>query len=258
MYRIVLLGVFLASLVSCVPHKKIILLQDAASLGDTITKIEHEYRIQPKDRLLIRFTSYNKDLSQFFNIQGTGQGGQGGGMGAGGAMFLLNTYLVKESGYVHIPMLDSLPVTGLSIQEFRDSLQLAVLALVNDAFVSVALANYQVTVMGEVRGERVVESRLNRLTILEALTEAGGMGDFADRKRVRVIRKKGDEFIFGKIDLTDRKVMCSEYYYLHPNDIVYVEQLRSKTVLNNLTTVSRVVGIVAGLFLIERVVNVFN
>lgn len=257
MYRILLWALFLGGLASCVPHKKIILLQDAASLGDTISKREQAYRIQAKDRLLIRFTSYNTDLSQFFNIQGVGQTGMGGGMG-GGAMFLLNTYPVNESGYVDIPMLDSILVAGRTIEEFRDSLQLAVSGLVSDAFINVVLANYQVTVMGEVKGEKVVTSRLNRLTILEALTEAGGMGDFADRKRVRVIRKLGDEFIFGRVDLTDRDVMLSEYFYLHPNDIVYVEQLRSKTALNNLTTVSRVVGIIAGLFLIERVVNVFN
>lgn len=165
----------------------------------------------------------------------------------------MNSFLVNQSGYVELPMFDSISVNGLTIPQIQDTLQLALRQQVEDAFVMVSLANFQVTVMGEVGSEGVVTSPRNQMTVYDAIALAGGLDDYADRKHVRIVRTEGGNTRFVTLDLTDRNTIISDYYYLYPDDLVYVERLKARTFLNNLNTFSRVVGIFVGFVLLERV-----
>ena len=92
----------------------------------------------------------------------------------------------------------------------------------------VKLLNDHVTIMGEVRSPGRFLMNSEEISILEAVSLAGDMTDFADRKTVRLIRKDGDTPQMLIIDTTDEKIMFSPYYYLKPGDIVYVEPRRLK------------------------------
>lgn len=257
LYRHLVLFLFLACLFACVPQKKIIYLQKTAeTFSDTLFRADYDYTIQPKDRLYMKITSFNKDVTEFFNIMRSSGGGgmSGGGMMGGGGRMLLYTYYVGESGYMQMPMLDSIEVAGLTVPQAQQHIQEAIREQVSDAFVTVVLANFQVTVLGEVGGEGIVSNMQNRLTIFGALAKAGDAQDYADRRHVQVIRKTGQDVTIGTIDITKRDIISSEYYYLHPNDIVYVPRLRGKTFLNNLGVVARVVGIVVGFVLLDRLI----
>lgn len=247
LFLLLMLGTF-----SCIPHKRIIYLQKTAeTYKDTIDRAERDYAVQPKDRLFIRVTSYNSEVTEFFNLNSRGAGQGGVSMGASA---LLMSYYVNESGYVEIPLLDSVKVADLTIPQIQDSLQKAIRHQVSDAFVIVALANYQVTVMGEVGSEGIVSGAQNRMTIFDAIAQSGGVSEFGDRKNIRIVRKIGNEVNIAYVDITARDIISSEYYYLNPNDIIYVQQLKGKTFLNNLTNVSRVMGIIVGFILLERLI----
>lgn len=237
---------------SCVRHKSIIYLQKSQSMAkDTVAKADFEYKVQAKDRLYITVNSYNSEVTNFFNLQGGGVN-----QGRVGAQALMYAYFVKESGYIEIPMLDSIKVSGFSVTEIQESLQKSIREQVPDAYVLVRLANYQVTMMGEVGREGIVTSTLDRLTIFDAISMAGGVTEFGDRKRIKVVRSyKDTASVILTVNLTKRDIFASECYYLHPGDMIYVERMRAKTYMSNLSNISRVVGIIVGFILVERTLN---
>ncbi len=255
MYRIVLLGVFLASLVSCVPHKKIIYFQDSGIRGDTIHREKFNYRIQARDRLIIRVSSYDTRLTEFFNLIPS-SGGAAMGQAARAAYSPLFNYLVSDSGFVDIPMFGEVDVVGLTLEECRVKIQNLMRSQSPDAYVVVRLGNFRVVVMGEI-GAKVVETENDFLTIYEALAEAGDIREFGKRDMVKLVRNAGDSSQIFTLDLTGKEVLASNLYYLQPNDIVYVERMPVKTFITNLNTVTKIFGITTFIFLAERLLNTF-
>lgn len=245
----------MASLVSCVPHKKIIYFQDSNVRGDTIHREKFDYRIQARDRLIIRVSSYDTRLTEFFNL--TPSGGTAGAQMARMVYSPLFNYLVTDSGYVDIPLFGEVEVAGLTLEEAREKVQEQMRAQVPDAYVALRLGNFRVTVLGEVGGGRVVETENDFLTIYEALAQAGDIGEFGKRDMVRLIRNAGDSSQIFTLDLTGKEVLASNLYYLQPNDIVYVERMPVKTFMTNLNTVTKVFGIATFILLAERLVNTF-
>lgn len=92
----------------------------------------------------------------------------------------------------------------------------------------VKLSNFDLTIIGEVQKPgkyRVYQSEIN---VFEALSLAGNLSSFANNSKVKLIRQteKGSEVISLNIGKAD--ILSSPYYYLKPNDIIYVEPLRLK------------------------------
>ncbi len=256
MYRILLWALFLGSLASCVPHKKIIYFQDSDVRGDTIHREKFDYRVQVRDRLIVRVSSYDTRLTEFFNLIPSG-GGNTGAQAVRMAYSPLFNYLVTDSGYVDIPMFGEVKVVGLTLEEAREKIQELMRVQVPDAYVALRLGNFRVTVLGEVGAGKVIETENDFLTIYEALAQAGDIGEFGKRDMVRLIRNAGDSSQIFTLDLTGKEVLSSNFYYLQPNDIVYVERMPVKTFMTNLNTVTKILGIATFIFLAERLVNTF-
>lgn len=99
---------------------------------------------------------------------------------------------------------------------------------VTDPVVTVKLMNFRVCVLGDVArpGQLVVQGE--RLTIFEALSMVGDLTIYGQRENVTVIREENGQRIIGTLDLTSESVFDSPYYYLHQNDVVYVEPNKRK------------------------------
>jgi polysaccharide export outer membrane protein len=80
--------------------------------------------------------------------------------------------------------------------------------------------------MGEVRSPNKFVAMQNRLTVLEALSMAGGPLPEGNRRRVQLIRQYpgGSRVVY--LDLTDRSLLESPYYFVRPNDVLHVTPLR--------------------------------
>lgn len=251
MYRLLLLVILVSGMFSCIPHKKLIYFQDGAVKGDTFHRPKFNYRIQPRDRLIIQVSSYNEKVTNFFNLS------TGGGVQAARAANLpLLNYWVNDSGKVDIPMFNAVEVKGLTIEECRLKIQGLMRDQVPDAYVIVRLANFQVTILGETNRAAVIETEKDFLSIYEALSQAGDVNFFGNKSNVKLIRNAGDSSQVFTLDLTKKDLLASEYYYLQPNDIVYVERLKVRTFLDNLNTVSKIIGIATIIILANQVVNI--
>ena len=106
--------------------------------------------------------------------------------------------------------------------------------------------------------------RREKMTIYEALAQAGDVGDWSDRSKVKIIREIEGQTRVMEFDVRSMDIINSEYYYVEPNDVIYVQQLRGKAFgVNNITTSISVVattisfgGFVYGI--VQRIINAAN
>ena len=147
-------------------------------------------------------------------------------------------YTVSDNGTIIFPILGSINVLGFTQDRLCRYLEkrLRNEGYVNDPQVTTKLMNFRVTVVGEVRAPQQIHVNGTRLTIFEALAVCGDMTEQGMRTNVTVVRQEGEEREIGEIDLTSAKMFDSPYYYLHNNDIVYVEPTKKKKALSDRNT----------------------
>ena len=88
--------------------------------------------------------------------------------------------------------------------------------------------NYKVTLLGEVVHPGTYTTLNERMSLLEALSQAGDLTDFGRRDNVLLIREIGNKQEYFRLNLNDRSSIKNEFYYLQPNDVLYVEPIKSK------------------------------
>jgi polysaccharide export outer membrane protein len=136
--------------------------------------------------------------------------------------------LVDAAGDIHFAGLGAIRVAGLTTMEARDTLTARLRRYIQDPVVNVRLLNFKFTVLGEVNRAGTQTTEKERLNILEALGMAGDLTIFGNRENILIIREKNGQREYGYVDLHQRDVFASPYFYLQPNDIVYVEPMRTK------------------------------
>lgn len=132
-------------------------------------------------------------------------------------------YLVNDSGYIEFIKLGSVWALGLTKMELGRSLQKSLEPFLGQNIVSVGIQNRHITMMGGI-SPKVLPLKQN-MTLLDALAETGDIGERGRIDNVLVVRTGdfGKEKTFKRIDLNDKSLFYSQYYYLQPDDIVYVE-----------------------------------
>ncbi len=141
----------------------------------------------------------------------------------------LNSYVVDEQGYISFSFIDKMYVKGLTVEEVKNQLQKSVNDYFKEATVVLRLVDYQVAVLGEVNAPGNFTIDKDQVNIFQAISMAGGLKDFANLKKVKLVRqtlKGSDVFI---LDITKRDILQSDYFYLMPNDILYIQPLKSKS-----------------------------
>lgn len=161
-------------------------------------------------------------------------------------------YLVNHDGDIIFPVLGKIHVVGLTHNELASLIERRLVAEghITDPVVTVKLMNFRVCVLGDVSrpGQLVVAGE--RLTIFEALSMVGDLTIYGQRHNVTIIREENGLRTIGEVDLSSQSVFDSPYYYLHQNDVVYVEpnKLRKKDAERDrmaLTYVSSAVSIIS-------------
>jgi polysaccharide export outer membrane protein len=215
----------------CVPNKKVTYIQKndvkAKSVPlDTVMRtynvLQWDYKIQPQDVLSIRFESLTPEEFNFLNQNVSQQ-----------AMINPQTAalygeLVSLEGEVNYPVVGKVKVAGLTIFEIQDKLQKLADEYLDSPKVIVRLLNFRVTVLGEVPRESQITLTNNRVSILEAIGLAGGMGELADRSKVKLIRQKDNKIDVQYLNLLDEDLILSPYFYVYQNDIIVVPPLKQR------------------------------
>ena len=203
---------------SCITRKDISYFQDISdSLSiQQITK-GFEARIAAGDILSIHVSSLSAEASSFFNVVGEETDQQ-----------VANTYLVDANGQIEMPLIGTVEVGGMTGIEAKETIKQKLNKYLIDPTVNVRIRNFKVTVLGEVKAPGVYTIPNEKVTLVEALGMAGDLSIFGKRMNVLLIREENGSRKFVKIDLRSKELFESDYYYLHSNDIIYVEPGKGK------------------------------
>lgn len=147
-----------------------------------------------------------------------------------------NAYEVDSSGIISLPYIGSMYITGLSTIALRDRIMKGVEPYLQKATVNVRLMNLKISVLGEVAKPGTYQMPDMRVALPEALGLAGDLTISAKRSNILIIREEKGQRTYAKLDLRKPEVLSSPYYYLKPNDIIYVEPSRSKIAQNDTRT----------------------
>ena len=218
-------------LTSCIPHKDIVYLQNKTIATDSLQRMVEQqkpYRIQINDILNIRIKVMDQENAVIFNPIGEVN------LNASAAeRAYFDGFTVDTHGNIRVPELGFINVLGFTTEEaeglIKDTLLAEQFKAAANIFITVKLAGLRYTALGEVgsTGSQVLFQE--RVNVYEAIANVGDIEITGDRKDVLIIRQYPQGQQIHHLDLTDLEVMNSPYYYIQPNDIIYVKPLKQKT-----------------------------
>lgn len=227
-------------LTSCVSSKRLAYFQEGANrLNAQTIAVRYTPTIQPGDILSVQVSSLNPEASTFFNPYATFAVADRPTQPLTGGTTPLppaNGFLVDHTGAIELPVLGKVNVAGQTTAQIKDRLRESLKEYLKEPTVNIRNLNFRISVMGEVTRPSLFTIPNEQITILEALSLAGDVTIFGRRENVLIIREENGKRSFATVDLTRRDLFTSPYYYLHPNDVVYVEPGRVRAATADRTT----------------------
>lgn len=210
-------------MVGCGSSKQVAYWQNIDSISLAASKGLFDAKIMPKDELTILVQTTDPLTSEPFNLRSTGQTS---------SKNQITGYLVDNDGMINFPIVGKIHVAGLTKTECEDLIKSKIqpyLARTENPLVSVRTSSYRITVIGEVNKPGVIPVATEKISLVEALAEAGDMTVYGKRDNVLLVREdKSGEKHKVRLNMNDANIINSPYYYLQQNDIVYVEPHKVK------------------------------
>lgn len=227
--NILVLLCFVLFLTSCVSYQQTVYLTHDEILEQSEQKNKlFEFRIQPKDELIIMVSTTDPASSVPF-LRKMGQNKETPQTSTPSEAKLLN-YLVDNEGYIDYPVLGRLHVAGQTAGECQNLIRQKLETYLNEEpNVTVRIANFKISILGEVNNPGTYKVSDDGMNIFQALAEAGDMTLFANREDVQLLRQDstGRRQVVH-LDLTSSEIALSPYYHLQQNDVIYVKPTKGK------------------------------
>lgn len=251
-HLVVVFLVFVVFLTSCIPHKDTVYMQEKGTRVDslqTLVEKQKPYRVQINDILNIRVKALDQENVQIFNPVGEEN------LNASGIeKSYFDGFTVDIHGNIRIPTLGKMNVLGYTTEEIEKMIEKKLLEEefkeTANIFVTVKLTGLRYTTIGEIGAKGTQVLYQERVNILEAVANSGDIPTTGNLKDVLIIRQYPQGQKIHHVDLTDVDVMNSPYYYIQPNDMIYVKPLRQKAwgtgtnLLQNIAAVATVLSLI--------------
>jgi polysaccharide biosynthesis/export protein len=222
----IILVAFFCLFSSCVTQQKVEYLQDKSNNVRAFPEAEFaDYRLKSNDELFIQIKSLDEGASNAFFNAGS-QESAGAVMQPYGASLM--SYSIDREGYLLLPLIGNIYAKGKTLSQVSMILMDSLKHVLNQPVVSVKLVNRYVSILGEVRNPGHLPYSQDKLSIYDAIGLAGDITEYGNRNKVILVRNENEENIRINLDLTRSDILSSGYYYLRPNDILYVKPLRNK------------------------------
>lgn len=212
---------FLLSLNSCVSYDTLVNFNTGPQFPDSAQAIRNlpVLKIQADDLLSIRVKVFDEALAIPYNIDP--ENAQGGNN-------LQNTraltgYLVDKEGFIDFPQLGPLQVAGKTTSELKKEIEEKLMPFLKDPVVVVRFINFRITILGEISRPGTYTIPNERISIFDAIGQAGDMTVYANRTNVLLIREQDGLRQYIRLNLQDRDIFTSPYFYLVQNDLIYIE-----------------------------------
>jgi polysaccharide export outer membrane protein len=213
-----LLAIFFAS---CVSHKQVTYFNDLQGLEAGALKIPDAPTsiLKNGDLVEVQISSISLETNAYFQKdQSSSDEGFGG-----------NLYQIGSNGDISLPLVGEVKIAGMTVEEAKSAIKTALLEYVQKPSVNLRIADYKITVLGEVNAPGVYKIPTGDATVLEALGYAGDLTVYGVRDNVLLIRDNGEEKSFHRLNLNDSGVLESDHFYLENNDVIYVQPTKGLT-----------------------------
>lgn len=202
----------------CVSSKKINYFHDSENQNVSESFINYQPTLQIADILTINVAATAPDAALPFNL-----------FEAPTSPNLIPLpYIINADGEINFPVLGQISVAGLTTIELTDSLTKSLLPYLKNPIVNIRILNFKVNVLGEVKRPGSFRVSNERISIIEALGLAGDLTIYGDRQNIILIREKDGKRTFETIDLTNKELFYTPYFYLSQNDALFVASNKTK------------------------------
>jgi len=254
---------------SCISNKRITYLQNLSdstsiALDEFIpfAEVDYTYILQPFDIVQIDFASADPELVEGFKFMNTpGNIGIGGGAGGGGGSdpLYMTGYSLDKEGMVELPKLGKIKIGGMSEEQAKEVVQKEINTYFKEeVFVRLRIAGIRYTTLGEFNSVGVQIIYKNRATIFDALANSGETSILGKKNKMFLIRQYDGGTKIHQINLNDRALLGSPWYFIQPNDILYLEPMKIRQIgtADNLTaSLALFAGLLASTLLIFNLVS---
>ncbi len=246
-FKIAYLAIVGFILASCVTARKVNYMQEPdkhiPSYADTLSFEDYQLRIG--DRIYVYVYSLDENIQKMYNAGGGANSAYMRQQMMNNNMYgsqELYTYLVDEEGNITFPTIGKIYVQGKTTREVKFKLEEELSKLLkelpgyNTISVEVHIVNRSFSIIGAQSGRYPINKE--KMTIFEALAMAGDLGEFNSRKEIKLVREKNGVTTIKTFDARTKDIVNSEYYYIEPNDIIYIRQIPGYSFgINHVTTV---------------------
>lgn len=212
-------------LTSCVSTKKVVYFENKDQIDATLSKTLYDAKIMPKDILQIQVFSMTPAASEPFNLLKSSAASTSTSNTNQNSVY---NYLVDNDGNIVMPIIGEIHLGGLTKNEAENLIKTKIqpyLSESENAVVHVRMMNYKFAVLGGVNSPGLYTTQNEKVSILEAIAQAGDLSLYAERDKIFLIRENSEgQKDFHQLDINDANIINSPYYYLQQNDVIYVEQ----------------------------------
>ena len=223
--RMAVMAISLSALLSsCVFSKKINYLQENKKLPEYSDTLKFEdYKLQRGDYLYVKVMSIDPEAYEMFNGFSSTYGGgmYGNYLNSDNSTSRLYMYLVDEDDCIDYPYVGKIKVVDLTLRDVKALLEDALKDMLTGYSVDVRLANRSFSVLGEAGAGKYTITR-EKMTIFEALAMSGDLEKYSNRGNIQIIRQTSKGTVVKTFDIRTRSIIDSEFYYIQPNDVIYV------------------------------------
>lgn len=218
-FNLIVLMTTVALLDSCSSAKHVAYFQNIDNVDLSASQGLYDAKIMPKDMLSIIVNTTNPDAARPFNLYSVA--------GGNSTATDMQGYLVDNSGNINFPVIGKVHVSGLTKGQCEDLIREKIMPYMSgteNPVVTVRMSSFRVTVSGEVNSPGVVPVNSEKMSVIEALAQAGDLTIYGKRDNVLLIRENElGQKSQVRINLNDANFINSPYYYVQQNDIIYVQ-----------------------------------
>ena len=217
--------IFIILLPSCVTPRRTRYLQEPDNYVPAYPEYHTpaDYQVMKSDELNIRVITLDPESSKIFNAST-----ESSSSSLGSAYKGLYTYTVYDDGTIDFPYIGAIEVAGKTTREIKKDIEKQLRDYVKDCSVEVRLVNSYFNLLTEKGASRHALNK-EKMTIFEALAVGGDLSSYSDRKHIKILRQMpSGETVIKEFDIRSKDIIGSEYYYIQPNDIIYVKAFKGQ------------------------------